>query len=63
MDAGQAVEFGHPHDLLQNESGYFTSMLRETGKNMENRLRKIAADCYKVPLPSEDNAEANHVQK
>lgn len=46
MDAGQAVEFNHPHILLQNPDGKFTSMVKETGANMEHRLRETAANAY-----------------
>lgn len=46
MEAGQAVEFNHPHVLLQNPSGKFTSMVKETGPNMEHRLRETAATAY-----------------
>lgn len=32
MDAGKAVEFGHPYMLLQEEKGIFYSLVQETGK-------------------------------
>ncbi|KAB0798124.1 hypothetical protein PPYR_09117 [Photinus pyralis] len=47
MDAGEAVEFGHPHELLQNLNGHFANMLKETGTAMENKLRRIAENSYK----------------
>ncbi|KAG5881447.1 hypothetical protein JTB14_037665 [Gonioctena quinquepunctata] len=46
MDAGEAVEFAHPHVLLQNPEGYFTRMVRQTGPSMEASLRKIAKDHF-----------------
>ncbi|KAB0798125.1 hypothetical protein PPYR_09118 [Photinus pyralis] len=46
IDAGEVVEFGHPHELLKNHSGYFTNMLKETGAGMENKLRQIAENSY-----------------
>lgn len=46
MYAGEAVEFDHPHLLLQKEDGHFSRMLRETGKNLENQLREIAKNDY-----------------
>lgn len=46
MDAGEAVEFGVPHILLQNSSGHFTSMVRETGNHMETKLREVARKTY-----------------
>ncbi|XP_018564796.1 multidrug resistance-associated protein 4-like [Anoplophora glabripennis] len=42
MSSGQAVEFAHPHELLQKSSGYFLQMVQETGKAVEESLRKIA---------------------
>lgn len=46
MDLGQAVEFDHPHILLENSSGYFSHMVGETGNELEKKLRKIAEDDY-----------------
>ncbi|KAB0798126.1 hypothetical protein PPYR_09119 [Photinus pyralis] len=61
MDAGQAVEFAHPHELLQNPSGYLTSMLKETGPGMENKLRQIAANSYNnVISANESNTIENN---
>ncbi|XP_018579794.1 probable multidrug resistance-associated protein lethal(2)03659 isoform X2 [Anoplophora glabripennis] len=48
MDAGQAVEFAHPHELLQNPGGYFTKMVKETGITMETSLRKIAREDFEA---------------
>lgn len=46
MEAGQMVEFGHPHLLLKNESGYLTKMLQSTGKNMEQNLKQVAKQAF-----------------
>ncbi|KAJ8958088.1 hypothetical protein NQ314_006457 [Rhamnusium bicolor] len=46
MDSGQAVEFEHPHELLQKPYGYFTKMVKETGSVMESSLRKMAEKAY-----------------
>ncbi|XP_018576132.1 probable multidrug resistance-associated protein lethal(2)03659 isoform X2 [Anoplophora glabripennis] len=46
MDAGQAVEFDHPHQLLQKPHGFFTKMVQQTGPRMEATLRKVAKDDY-----------------
>ncbi|XP_043265995.1 ATP-binding cassette subfamily C member 4-like [Colletes gigas] len=46
MDHGQAVEFDHPFVLLQNEKGYFHSMLKETGQKMFEQLKKVAEEAY-----------------
>nr|CAD7403769.1 unnamed protein product [Timema poppensis] len=42
MDAGTMVEFGHPYELLQNQGGYFYSMVQETGKSTAEQLYQIA---------------------
>lgn len=46
MDAGKAVEFDHPHILLQNSEGYFAKMVAETGSAMQNKLKEIAKISY-----------------
>ncbi|XP_018350478.1 PREDICTED: probable multidrug resistance-associated protein lethal(2)03659 [Trachymyrmex septentrionalis] len=46
MDAGNVVEFDHPHVLLQKDTGYLKSMVQETGKAMAEVLASIAHDCY-----------------
>lgn len=45
MDAGQSVEFGHPHLLLQNSDGYFTKLVEQTGAAAQN-LKKIARESF-----------------
>nr|XP_012230327.1 PREDICTED: probable multidrug resistance-associated protein lethal(2)03659 isoform X1 [Linepithema humile]XP_012230329.1 PREDICTED: probable multidrug resistance-associated protein lethal(2)03659 isoform X1 [Linepithema humile]XP_012230330.1 PREDICTED: probable multidrug resistance-associated protein lethal(2)03659 isoform X1 [Linepithema humile] len=47
MDAGSAVEFDHPHVLLQKESGYLKNMVHETGKAMAEALAGVARDNYR----------------
>ncbi|GLG99920.1 Putative multidrug resistance-associated protein [Gryllus bimaculatus] len=42
MDGGCMVEFGHPHDLLQNTEGHFYKMVQMTGRGMAEQLAKIA---------------------
>lgn len=56
MGAGEALEFDVPYKLLQNPNGHFTSMVRETGKNMENKLREIAEKAY-ADIESDAGAE------
>ncbi|XP_076758535.1 ATP-binding cassette subfamily C member 4 isoform X2 [Xylocopa sonorina] len=46
MDHGKAIEYDHPHILLKNEQGHFTSMVKETGKLMFEQLKKIAEQSY-----------------
>lgn len=54
MDAGQAVEFDHPHNLLQNPDGYLTKMVRETGLHMEAHLRSVAEEDFHKRCESHD---------
>ncbi len=44
MDAGRVVEFDSPLNLLENPEGSFTSLLKETGKDSFDKLKKIAHD-------------------
>ena len=44
MDAGCVVEYAPPLVLLQKPDGYFTSLLRDTGAESFNKLKKIAED-------------------
>ncbi|XP_034950064.1 probable multidrug resistance-associated protein lethal(2)03659 [Chelonus insularis] len=46
MDAGSAVEFDHPHVLLQIENGYLTNMVKETGSAMAEALARVAKENY-----------------
>ncbi|KAL2743664.1 putative multidrug resistance-associated protein lethal(2)03659 isoform X1 [Vespula maculifrons] len=46
MDAGHAVEFDHPHILLQNSKGYLYNMVQETGQAMADALTVVAHDNY-----------------
>ncbi|KAG5883223.1 hypothetical protein JTB14_011415 [Gonioctena quinquepunctata] len=47
MDAGSAVEFNHPHLLLQNTEGIFFGLVKETGKAMADHLIEIAEKHFK----------------
>nr|AIN44104.1 multidrug resistance-associated protein 4-like protein [Laodelphax striatellus] len=50
MDAGRTVEFGHPHQLLQNPTGYFFKLVQETGPKMASNLAEIARNAYSTNL-------------
>lgn len=54
MENGEMVEFAHPHILLENSTGYFTKMVQNTGRNMEQNLRQIAKTAYDQ-LPTDLN--------
>ncbi|XP_014296337.1 probable multidrug resistance-associated protein lethal(2)03659 [Microplitis demolitor] len=51
MDAGSAVEFDHPHILLQNEDGYLSKMVKETGVTMIEALKNVAKQNYELRNP------------
>lgn len=42
MDAGRAIEYDHPHILLNNESGMFYSLVEQSGKSTSRNLRSMA---------------------
>jgi ABC-type multidrug transport system ATPase subunit len=44
MDAGKVVEFAPPLALLNRSNGYFYSLLKETGTESFNKLKKIAEE-------------------
>lgn len=44
MDAGIAVEFDHPHLLLQKRNGYLSEMVKRTGPGMAETLSRIAKE-------------------
>ncbi|XP_014296340.1 probable multidrug resistance-associated protein lethal(2)03659 [Microplitis demolitor] len=51
MDAGSAVEFDHPYILLQNEDGYLSNMVKETGVTMIEALKNVAKQNYELRMP------------
>ncbi|EFA04298.2 putative multidrug resistance-associated protein lethal(2)03659-like Protein [Tribolium castaneum] len=55
MDAGNAVEFDHPHILLQNRFGFLTSMVEKTGKAMARNLKDIAKENYELKQKRRDD--------
>ncbi|CAG5017723.1 unnamed protein product [Parnassius apollo] len=46
MDAGQMVEFDHPHILLKKSDGFLRSMVDQTGKVMAETLARVAQQAY-----------------
>ncbi len=50
MDAGKVVEFDKPLKLLEKLDGHFTSLLRETGQESFDKLKKVAEDKAKRDL-------------
>ncbi|KAJ2946364.1 hypothetical protein O0L34_g12402 [Tuta absoluta] len=46
MDAGQMVEFDHPHILLQKPDGILKGMVDQTGRHMAETLARVALQAY-----------------
>lgn len=43
VDAGYAVEFGHPYELLQKSDGYLRQLVEQTGRETSALLTQTAA--------------------
>ncbi|XP_066250934.1 probable multidrug resistance-associated protein lethal(2)03659 [Euwallacea similis] len=52
MDAGEAIEFDHPHMLLQNAQSVFHGLVKETGKASAEYLATVAKERYEKSLES-----------
>lgn len=50
MDAGKAIEFDEPHNLLQNENGVFYGMVKALGEHECDRLIRIASQNADVKI-------------
>nr|ASS36021.1 ABCC4 [Samia ricini] len=46
MDAGQMVEFDHPHVLLQKPDGVLKGMVEQTGRSMADTLTRVAQQSF-----------------
>ncbi|KAJ8713562.1 hypothetical protein PYW07_013932 [Mythimna separata] len=46
MEAGQIIECGHPHELLQDVNGPFSKMVNQLGPASEQSLRELASKAY-----------------
>lgn len=46
MHAGELVESGHPHKLLQNFNGYFFKLVADNEESEARRLHSIANQTY-----------------
>lgn len=52
MDAGRAVELGHPYELLQNPEGHLNKFVEKTGAGTAKHLRFIAEESYRKRVTS-----------
>ncbi|CAG2102854.1 unnamed protein product, partial [Medioppia subpectinata] len=65
LDAGEVVEFGIPHTLLEKSDGLFTKLVKQTGKHMTTRLRQMAKQYYSHKydiLEENEGFEENDIQ-
>ncbi|VVC26205.1 Hypothetical protein CINCED_3A020489 [Cinara cedri] len=51
MNAGAAVEFNHPHNLLKNKNGHFYKMVEQMGRATADSLHAVAAKNYNMLKP------------
>lgn len=54
MHAGELVESGHPHKLLQNFNGYFFKLVADNEESEAKRLHSIANQTYLSTLAESD---------
>ncbi|KAJ8734792.1 hypothetical protein PYW08_014042 [Mythimna loreyi] len=59
MEAGEIVECGHPHELLQKPEGHFTRMVQQLGPAAEQSLRDLAAAAHAEHIKYVDADENN----
>lgn len=50
MEAGEIVECGHPHELLQQDEGHFSRMVKQLGPAAELSLRALAEEAHQRHL-------------
>ena len=46
LNEGEVAEFNHPHLLLQNEDGIFSSLVKDTGETSATELLRRAKEAY-----------------
>nr|XP_021186907.2 ATP-binding cassette sub-family C member 4 [Helicoverpa armigera]WRX06130.1 ABCC7 [Helicoverpa armigera] len=59
MEAGEIVECGHPHELLQRPEGHFSRMVQQLGPAAEQSLRDLAAAAYAAHIRYVDADDNN----
>ncbi|XP_058461266.1 probable multidrug resistance-associated protein lethal(2)03659 [Malaya genurostris] len=47
MDAGRAVEFGHPHELLRQSNGFLRKLVNQTGEATAAQLTTVAENNFR----------------
>ncbi|PZC86949.1 hypothetical protein B5X24_HaOG200304 [Helicoverpa armigera] len=59
MEAGEIVECGHPHELLQRPEGHFSRMVQQLGPAAEQSLRDLAAAAHAAHIRYVDADDNN----
>lgn len=57
VDAGYAVEYGHPHELLQRKEGFLRQLCDQTGATTAIALAHIAEENFRKTHPGEEQKE------
>lgn len=55
VDAGNVVEMGHPHVLLQNSESYLHQFVEKTGRGTAKHLRRLAELSYRKRVSNSDH--------
>lgn len=63
MDAGQAVELGHPFELLQKPGGFLRTLVDHTGLATAAALFQAAEENYKLKFEGTDSKKLTTIQK
>ncbi|XP_059049024.1 ATP-binding cassette subfamily C member 4-like [Achroia grisella] len=63
MEAGQIVECGHPHELLQNSKGHFYSMVSQLGPASEQKLCELARNAYAEHVKNYNSSDAANLNR
>uniref|UniRef100_A0AAG5CQF6 Uncharacterized protein n=1 Tax=Anopheles atroparvus TaxID=41427 RepID=A0AAG5CQF6_ANOAO len=58
MDAGKAMEYGNPHELLQRSDGALRRLVNQTASSTAQQLAQIAQDNYNDRLTSNPDGDA-----
>ncbi|XP_039444244.1 probable multidrug resistance-associated protein lethal(2)03659 [Culex pipiens pallens] len=55
MDAGRAVEFGHPHQLLKQRKGFLRKLVNQTGEETATELAAVAETNFRQRSSARDS--------
>ncbi|XP_053674245.1 uncharacterized protein LOC128724542 [Anopheles nili] len=61
MDAGKAIEYGHPHELLQRTGGALSQLVSQTEPSVAEQLATIALKSYNSAVKAKDSATSEQL--